>query len=237
MLGFVGAIVSIVIESASDEALIFPAVSLIEAVILQTPSAKSDAKVHVPEEIVQITLEDPFVAVTVAVPVKDPETFMVGLLFLVMLSLLELPESDASARSGAAGASMIDLLITTPVKEVLAADVTPLSVCCAESEYVPFESDVNVQEPLEPVEVKEQVEVPPPLRVAVNVTAAFAARDERENVGVSSEVLLSVLLVPRSEAASRSGVPGAANGVTDTVDDGLEMDPPPVLYKALIVIE
>ena len=125
MLGFVGAIVSIVIESASDEALIFPAVSLIEAVILQTPSAKSDAKVHVPEEIVQITLEDPFVAVTVAVPVKDPETFMVGLLFLVMLSLLELPESDASARSGVAGVEIAILLITTFASAVLVSELIP----------------------------------------------------------------------------------------------------------------
>ena len=125
MLGFVGAIVSIVIESASDEALIFPAVSLIEAVILQTPSAKSDAKVQVPEEIVQITLEDPFVAVTVAVPVKDPETFMVGLLFLVMLSLFELPESDASARSGVAGVEIAILLITTFASAVLVSELTP----------------------------------------------------------------------------------------------------------------
>ena len=125
MLGFVGAIVSIVIESASDEALIFPAVSLIKAVILQTPSAKSDAKVHVPEEIVQITLEDHFVAVTVSVPVKDPETFMVGLLFLVMLSLLELPESDASARSGVAGVEIVILLITTFASAVLVSELTP----------------------------------------------------------------------------------------------------------------
>ena len=125
MLGFVGAIVSIVIESASDEALIFPAVSLIEAVILQTPSAKSDAKVQVPEEIVQITLEDPFVAVTVAVPVKDPETFMVGLLFLVMLSLFELPESDASARSGAAGVEIAILLKTTFASAVPVSELTP----------------------------------------------------------------------------------------------------------------
>ena len=125
MLGFVGAIVSIVIESASDEALIFPAVSIIEAVILQTPSAKSDAKVQVPEEIVQITLEDPFVAVTVAVPVKDPETFMVGLLFLVMLSSFAIPVSDAVARSGVAGVEIAILLITTFASAVLVSELTP----------------------------------------------------------------------------------------------------------------
>lgn len=93
---------------------------------------------------------------------------------------------------------------------------------------------MNVQEPLEPVEVKEQVADPPPLRVAVNVTAAFAARDESENVGVSSEVLLSVLLVPRSEVASRSGVPGAAIGVTETAEDANEF---PVEFLAFNLIE
>ena len=85
---------------------------------------------------------------------------------------------------------------------------------------------MNVQEPLEPVEMNEQVADPPPLRVAVNVTAAFAARDERENVGVSSEVLLSALLVPKSEPASRSGVSGAAKGVTENAVEGLENPPP-----------
>jgi hypothetical protein len=93
---------------------------------------------------------------------------------------------------------------------------------------------VNVQEPLEPVDVKEQVADPPPLRVAVNVTEAFATRDERENVGVSSEVLLSVLLVPRSEAASRSGVPGAPKGVTETAVEAVES---PALFTAFRVIE
>ena len=104
MLGFVGAIVSIVIESAADGALLFPAESLSVAVTLQTPSAKSDVNVQAPDKIVHDTLAEPaFAAVTVAVPVKDPETVMVGLLFLVMLSLFELPESESDARSGVAG--------------------------------------------------------------------------------------------------------------------------------------
>ena len=103
MLGFVGAIVSIVIKSAEEVAL-FPAESLSVAVTLQTPSAKSDVNVQAPDKIVHDTLAEPaFAAVTVAVPVKDPETVMVGLLFLVMLSLFELPESESDARSGVAG--------------------------------------------------------------------------------------------------------------------------------------
>ena len=126
MLGFVGAIVSIVIESAADGALLFPAESLSVAVTLQTPSAKSDSKVQAPDEIAQETFVEPaFAAVTVAVPVKDPETFMVGLLILVTLSLLELPESDVVARSGVAGVENAILLITTFASAVLVSELTP----------------------------------------------------------------------------------------------------------------
>ena len=53
-------------------------------------------------------------------------------------------------------------------------------------------------------------------------------------MGVSSEVLLSVLLVPRSEAASRSGVPGAPKGVTETAVEAVES---PALFTAFRVIE
>ena len=67
-----------------------------------------------------------------------------------------------------------------------------------------------------------QVTGEPDAGVAVSVTTAPETRDETVKVGVSSEVLLSVLLVPRSEAASRSGVPGAANGVTETAAEEFE---------------
>ncbi len=124
MLGFVGAIVSIVIESAADGALLFPAESLSVTVTLQTPSAKSDAKVQAPDEIVHDTFVEPaFAAVTVAVP--ETETFIVGLLILVTLSLLELPESDAVARSGVAGVEIAILLITTFASAVLVSELTP----------------------------------------------------------------------------------------------------------------
>ena len=66
-----------------------------------------------------------------------------------------------------------------------------------------------MQDPLVPVEVNEQVTTFPELGVAATVTLAPEIRDERVNVGVSSEVLLSSF-APRSEAVSRSGVPGAA---------------------------
>ena len=84
-----------------------------------------------------------------------------------------------------------------------------------------------MQDPLVPVEVNEQVTGLPEAGVAVKVTLAPDKRDERENVGVSSEVLLSVLLVPRSEAASRSGVPGVAGLIEIVFVDAAERFPAP----------
>ena len=84
-----------------------------------------------------------------------------------------------------------------------------------------------MQDPLVPVEVNEQVTAFPELGVAATVTLAPEIRDERVNVGVSSEVLLSVLLVPRSEAASRSGVPGVPGLIKIVFVDAAERFPAP----------
>jgi hypothetical protein len=54
--------------------------------------------------MVQTTLVDPaLVAVTTAVPEKTPETLIVGVLSEVMLSVDELPISEAKSRSGVDG--------------------------------------------------------------------------------------------------------------------------------------
>ena len=84
-----------------------------------------------------------------------------------------------------------------------------------------------MQDPLVPVEVNEQVTGLPEAGVAVKVTLAPDTMDDRENVGVSSEVLLSVLLVPRSEAASRSGVPGVPGLIEIVFVDAAERFPAP----------
>ena len=71
--------------------------------------------------------------------------------------------------------------------------------------------------------------------VAVKVTVApFNNPDPMAIVGVSSAVLLSVELLPRSEVLARSGVPGAPNGVTLTE---LEATESPALLTAFIVTE
>jgi hypothetical protein len=97
----VGAVASTVIDNAAD-VVALPAASVSVTVKDQTPSA-SVPRVHEVDEIVQDTLEEPFVAVTTAVP-EEVETLIVGVLSEVMLSVSDVPAlSDAVARSGVEG--------------------------------------------------------------------------------------------------------------------------------------
>jgi hypothetical protein len=121
----VGAVASTVIDNAVD-VVALPAASVSVTVKDQTPSA-SVPSVHEADEIVQETLEEPFVAVTTAVP-EEVETLIVGVLSEVMLSEDELPESDGESRSGVDGVATVVLLITNPVRPVEGLDVTLLNV-------------------------------------------------------------------------------------------------------------
>jgi hypothetical protein len=214
----VGTVPSIVSESAV-EVVALPAASVSVTVKDQTPSARVP-RVHALLEIVHVTVVDPaFVAVTMAVPENEPETLIVGVLSEVTLSEDELPKSDTESRSGVDGVATVVLFITNPVNAVEELDVTLLYVCVAANEYVPFASVGNVQEPVEPVAVNVHVTAFPEDGVAVNVITAPVVKLEIEISGVSSFVLLSVLDDPRSDAATKSGVPVAANvTVTESVD-------------------
>ena len=119
---------SIVIESDSEGALTFPEEFVSVTVTLQTPSAKFPrvhARVTSFSATVQATESEPKVAVTVALPINDPDTVMVGVLLLVMLSVLDIPKSELAARSGVAGAATVVLLITTLPSAVPASELTP----------------------------------------------------------------------------------------------------------------
>ena len=120
---------SIVIESDSEGALTFPEEFVSVTVTLQTPSAKFPrvhARVTSFSATVQATESEPKVAVTVALPINDPDTVMVGVLLLVMLSVLDIPKSELAARSGAdCGGVTVVLLITTLVNAVLTSELTP----------------------------------------------------------------------------------------------------------------
>jgi hypothetical protein len=122
-----GFVESTVIDNAAD-VVALPAESVSVTVNDQTPSSRVP-RVHALLEIVQITLVEPaFEAVTTAVPEKEPETLIVGVLSDVMLSEDELPESDDESRSGVDGVATVVLLITNPVKSAEGLDVTPLRV-------------------------------------------------------------------------------------------------------------
>jgi hypothetical protein len=95
----------------------------------QSPSVNVPS-VQLPDEIVQVTSLDPaFDARIVPVPVIDPANEIVGVLSFVMLSEFDSPESDDVARSGSGvGVGITSLLITTFVRALEAAEVTPLEV-------------------------------------------------------------------------------------------------------------
>ena len=115
---------SIVNDNAAEVALL-PDESESVTVTLQTPS-EGHGRVQAPEEIVQVTGDEPdFVAVTFAVPVNVPGTFMVGVVSCVMLSVLEIPKSELASRSGVAGVEIEILLITTLDSAVPASELTP----------------------------------------------------------------------------------------------------------------
>ena len=79
---------------------------------------------HEVDEIVQDTLEEPFVAVTTAVP-EEVETLIVGVLSEVRLSVSDVPAlSDAVARSGVEG--VLGAVVSTTIALVSAILLEPL---------------------------------------------------------------------------------------------------------------
>lgn len=98
-----GAVVSITIDSAADDALVTP-FSVWVAVIDHVPSCRVP-RVQDPEESAHVTLLEPaLVAVTVPVaPAESSETEIVGVESKVMLSVDEAPESLEESKSGVFG--------------------------------------------------------------------------------------------------------------------------------------
>ena len=86
---------------------------------------------------------------------------------------------------------------------------------------------MKVQLPLVPAATKEHVTGFPELGVAVSITSVPISIDDTSKVGVSSEVLLSVSLVPRSDDALRSGVSGPAGLIVMVFADAAERFPTP----------
>jgi hypothetical protein len=161
---------------------------------------------------VQLTVVEPFVALIVTMsPLLPPlEIDMVGVVSVVTLSVFDVPKSDAEARSGAPGA-VGAVVSTLTLRLVDAADVCPEAVCAAEIAQVPSLNVPRSHPPVVPDAVKVQVTGVDPDFVAVTVTEAPEMRPVRSIRGVESDVRLSLVDVPESDAVARSGVPGAGN--------------------------
>jgi hypothetical protein len=165
-------------------------------------------------ETVQLTVVDPaFVAVSTAVPANGPAIEKVGVLSLVMLSVVEMPKSDAVVKSAAAGAAIGVALMTTFARAAESAESTLLIVCFTLTEYVPLSIDAKVQVSDIAVATNMQVTAGPLAGVAVTVTLAPTVSPAKVKVGVASAVVLSVFEDPVSDAAVRSGAGVGVLGV------------------------
>jgi hypothetical protein len=214
------------VRASEFEVEVLPAESVSVTVTFQIPSESVDNE-QLPEDKVHETLVDPaFVAVTIAVPAKVPETLISGVLSLVKLSVEELPRSEADARSGVAGVAIVLALITRPVNADEAGESIPLTLWTAVTEYVPFASGVvKVQLPVIALAVNEQVTGDPVAGVAVSVTSAPDVNDESSKVGVVSAVTLSVDDCPVSDAVAKSGTDEVDTEVLNEIGDTSEIFP------------
>ncbi len=149
-------------------------------------------------------------------PASAPLPVMVGVVALVMLSVLLLPASEPLVKSGAPGVEGAVASIVT-VRPADAALVLPAaSVTLVVNVCVPLVNvlDVMLQLP-EPSAVVVPSNVVP--SVSYNLTVAPASAPLPVRVGVVTLVMLSVLLLPESEALARSAAPGAVGAVVSTV--------------------
>jgi hypothetical protein len=108
---------TIVSGKALDADDVLPAGSVSVALTLHDPGAnvgRSHDWVPVPIVYVQLTVVEPFVAVIVTTSPTEPplDSDTAGVASVVLLSVFDVPLSDAAARSGAPGAVGADVSIT-----------------------------------------------------------------------------------------------------------------------------
>ena len=148
-------------------------------------------------------------------PELPPAAETVGVVSFVMLSVVELPESDADARSGAAGVAGV---ATTVMSSDGPADDTfpALSVSVALVVHVPADSVGRSHDCVPVPMVYAQLTVVEPL-VALRVTCSPVLPPlDRATVGVVSVVTLSDVEVPVSDDVARSGAPGVLGAAEST---------------------
>ena len=140
---------------------------------------------------------------------------MVGVVSLVMSSVADEPVSDAATKSGVSPEGTVESIDNG--NAVDAVDLLPAgSVSVALTFQVPSVRVGNVQ--FDAGNTYEQLTVSVPF-VAVKVMVSPVEPPLALIVGVLSLVLLSVLLVPVSELAARSGTPGVVGAVASIETD------------------
>ncbi len=206
-------VVSMVTARPLDAADSFPAASLCFAVTVCAPSASVDAAVvTLPPEHVPVAMDVDPARYNVTVLLPAQETVKSGVVSFVTSSVLEEPLSDAASRSGAPGAAGAVVSTVTESVPDSAETLPATSVWVAVMGWLASLSVDEVGFTVPPAHVAMPTE--PPL--ARSVTVAPLSQ-ENVKLGVVSLVRSSVADVPESDAASRSGVPGAAGAVVSMV--------------------
>src|SRR5437588_500300 len=207
VVGAVGAAVSMVTLRAADVVLL-PAASVALAVMLCVPS------LNVLLVMLQLPLPSAVVVPSTVLPSSNTTALLasavpekVGVVTLLMLSVLELPLSLAAIRSGTETAGpVVSMVMLSPAEadETLPATSVALAVMlCVPSVRVLLASDAL---PLPAAALPTTIA--PSKRVTVKPDVAATV-----NVGVVLLVMLSVLELPLSLVAVKSGAPGATGAV------------------------
>jgi hypothetical protein len=213
-------VVSIVRLNEAPDIDVFPAASVRVAVTVHTPSdncGRSQLDTDTDTTNEHVTVTPPLVAVTRTVsPTVRPEKPISGVLSDVMLSVDEVPRSEASIKSGIPGAVGATVSIVR-LKEELVADVFPAaSVRVAVTLHTPSDNNGKSQLDTDADATNEHVTVTPSF-VALTSTVSPTVRPEKPISGVSSDVMLSVDDLPLSEDASKSGVDNADSDPTISI--------------------
>lgn len=166
------------------------------------------------------------IALTVTVsPSTAPTAEIAGVVSFVTLSVEELPKSDEATRSGVPADVAVSIVIGNAGDD--GNDTLPArSVCTAVISQVPSDKDPRSHD-VAGRTYEQDTGVEPALEAVIVTVSPFTApTGVADMVGVLSLVRLSVLDVPRSEAAARSTADGALGALRSTVTDAPGDDAP-----------
>ena len=210
--GAMGAVVSMVIASAAEAALVLPAISVDLTVRLWAPEAS----------VLLVMLQTPPVATAVPSTVVPSVSYNVirlpasavpattGVVMRVTRSLLEAPLSLAAAKTGAAGAmgAVVSMVIANASEAVLVLPATSVAVTVIACS--PLASALLVIFHMPPVATVEPSTVVPSVSYSVMRLPGSA---EPMKVGVFTRVIPSELEAPLSLPDASNGIPGLTGAI------------------------